>query len=114
MRPRHYNNRRVLLQAITVLALCAVAACAFFMSTATQGSRVHLGRGTVQPPPIEQSQPLAVGVDPQTGDTTVVSQDQKGGVQRVIIPGAAIQQNKTSPLSEEPKSAAPQGKSAGD
>jgi hypothetical protein len=114
MRPRHINDRRVLLGAITVLALCLVAAFAFFMSTATPGSRVHLGRGTTQPAEVGQGQPLAVGVDPETGDTTVVSKDEKGGVQQVTIPGTAIQQSKSTPLSEEPKSAAPQGKAAGD
>ncbi len=111
MRPRHINNRRVLLQVITVLALCLVAAVAFFVSTASPGGRVHVGRGT-QPAQMEEAQPLAVGVDPRTGDLSVVSQDRNGGVQQVTIPGSEVRKSQSTPLSEEPKSA-PQGKAAG-
>jgi hypothetical protein len=102
---RHVNGRRVLLQLATFFALVLVAALAVHYATAPSRGRVHVSRGG-QPASTQQGQAVAIGVDPNTGDMSIVSRDRNGGVQQVTIPAADLQKSGTSPLPGGPKAGA--------
>lgn len=99
---RHVNGRRVLLQLATFFALVLVAVLAVRYATTTSGSRVHLGRGP-QPTQPQRAQAVAIGVNPDTGDMSIISRDRKGGVQQVTIPAADLQKAQNPSPSGEPK-----------